>query len=327
MPPTFFKMNDVVAPLQLIVNTYGVPNYQEANPATFAIVTFPFLFAVMFGDYGHGSLLLFGGFCMVMFYDQLKETSMKDVLFLRYLFFMMGFFSCYNGLLYNEWFAIPYPWFKSCYVTDKLPTLDQGFVFPYVDFPSGSTKEFDGTTCVYPFGMDPTWFLSSNDILVAQNSLKMKTSVIIGVLHMSMGIVTKGVNAVFTGSKMVFWTEVVTGLIILNGLFGWMDILIVIKWLYPMNPASIDPKMMTQINRSPSIITVMINNLLGFGKQPFTEADGTKTDVYLFPAQRAVSLALVICVVICVPIMLFVKPCSGCCCPVYAGMPEYAKET
>ena len=75
MPPTFFKMNDVVAPLQLIVNTYGVPNYQEANPATFAIVTFPFLFAVMFGDYGHGSLLLFGGFCMVMFYDQLKEKG------------------------------------------------------------------------------------------------------------------------------------------------------------------------------------------------------------------------------------------------------------
>jgi len=23
--------------------------------------------------------------------------------------------------------------------------------------------------------------------------------------------------------------------------------------------------------------------------------------------------------------MLFVKPCSACCCPVYAGMPEYAK--
>jgi len=101
-----------------------VPSYQEANPATFAIVTFPFLFAVMFGDYGHGSLLLFMGFFMVMFYDSLKETSMKDVLFLRYLFFMMGFFSCYNGLLYNEWFAIPYPWFQSCYITDKLPTLD-----------------------------------------------------------------------------------------------------------------------------------------------------------------------------------------------------------
>lgn len=140
---------------------------------------------------------------------------------------------------------------------------------------------------------------------------------------MSMGIVTKGINTIYFGQMMAFWTEVVTGLIILNGLFGWMDMLIVIKWLYPMNPASTDPKMMTQINRAPSIITVMINNLLGFGKQPFVKNDGTKVDVYLFPAQRAVSEILVVCVIVCIPIMLFVKPCSACHCATFAGMPEY----
>jgi len=78
----------------------------------------------MFGDYGHGSLILFAGTCMVLGADYLKTTMFKDVVVYRYLFFMMGFFSCYNGLLYNEWFAIPYPWFKSCYVTDKIPTIN-----------------------------------------------------------------------------------------------------------------------------------------------------------------------------------------------------------
>ena len=36
---------------------------------------------------------------------------------------MMGFFSCYNGLLYNEFFAIPNDWFGSCYKIkdDKVP--------------------------------------------------------------------------------------------------------------------------------------------------------------------------------------------------------------
>lgn len=133
-------------------------------------------------------------------------------------------------------------------------------MFPYVDFPLNGTNcdgpsldpnatcnvlttEYDGTTCVYPFGMDPTWFLSSNDILVVQDSMKMKISVIIGVLHMSMGIVTKGLNALYFKQRMVFWTEVVTGLIILNGLFGWMDVLIFIKWFRPMNPYSTDPEM------------------------------------------------------------------------------------
>lgn len=91
--------------------------------------------------------------------------------------------------------------------------------------------------------MDPTWFLDSNDILVVQNSMKMKISVIIAVMHMTMGIVVKGLNALYFNNKIVFYFEVVTGLIILNCLFGWMDILIIIKWFYQMNPYSTDPAM------------------------------------------------------------------------------------
>lgn len=58
----------------------------------------------------------------------------------------------------------------------------------------------------------------------------MKISVIIGVIHMSMGIVTKGLNSLNTKNYLKFWTEVVTGFLILNGLFGWMDVLIIYKW-------------------------------------------------------------------------------------------------
>lgn len=73
--------------------------------------------------------------------------------------------------------------------------------------------------------------------------MKMKISVIIGVMHMTMGIVVKGMNAIYFKQPIVFWFEVVTGIIILNGLFGWMDILILIKWFYPMNPYSTDEDM------------------------------------------------------------------------------------
>jgi V-type H+-transporting ATPase subunit a len=222
------------------------------------VVTFPFLFAVMFGDYGHGSLILFAGTMMVLFNDYLQKTPLRSIQGQRYLFMMMGFFSCYNGLLYNEWFAIPYPWFNSCYETSPLPTPENNYVFPYVDFPGlENTPDYDNTTCVYPFGMDPTWFLDANDILVVQNSMKMKISVIIGVAHMSMGIVVKGMNARYFKQPIIFWFEVVTGLIILNALFGWMDILIIIKWLYPMNPYSTNPTMQYRINSAPSIIRIL----------------------------------------------------------------------
>lgn len=46
--------------------------YKEINPAVFAIVTFPFLFGVMFGDVGHGGMLLIAGIIMVLFDSKIR---------------------------------------------------------------------------------------------------------------------------------------------------------------------------------------------------------------------------------------------------------------
>lgn len=117
-PPTYFKSSDISAIPQLITDTYGVPSYQEANPSTFNIVTFPFLFGIMFGDYGHGSLVFLVGLCLVLFEPFLRGKVDSFALSLRYMVMMMGFFSMYNGLLYNEFFAITNDWFGTCYNSD-----------------------------------------------------------------------------------------------------------------------------------------------------------------------------------------------------------------
>lgn len=60
-PPTYIQTNDFTGPFQEIVNTYGIPRYREVNPGFFTVVTFPFLFGVMFGDIGHASILVMLG--------------------------------------------------------------------------------------------------------------------------------------------------------------------------------------------------------------------------------------------------------------------------
>ncbi len=63
---------------------------------------------------------------------------------------------------------------------------------------------------VYPFGLDPVWKISSNEILFA-NSLKMKISVIFGVLHMVLGVCFKGANKCFFRDWNGFCNECVIG--------------------------------------------------------------------------------------------------------------------
>lgn len=104
--PTYFKTNKVTEAFQVIVDTYGVPTYLEANPALISMVTFPFLFGMMFGDMGHGSILLVVAMILTLGYDKLKDTLVAGALPLRYLFLFMGICATYCGLIYNEFFAM-----------------------------------------------------------------------------------------------------------------------------------------------------------------------------------------------------------------------------
>lgn len=113
--PTYIKTNEATAVYQELVDTYGVPNYREANPALLTIVTFPFLFGMMFGDMGHGSILFVIASIIVLFPSLLKGTAAEGALVLRYLLLLMGIMAFYCGFIYNEWFAIPLNIFGSCY--------------------------------------------------------------------------------------------------------------------------------------------------------------------------------------------------------------------
>ena len=222
----------------MLVDTYGICRYKEHNPAIVSIVTFPFLFGMMFGDIGHGSILLAVGLGLTWKSDWLKANGYGAAAMVRYIILLMGISAVFCGLVYNEFFAMQLNLFTSCYKQDSNgifikeraePSQSTGAV-PEAQWQWVFKKK--SPDCVYPIGFDPVWAQSSNMLSVANNN-KMKMSVIFGILHMTIGILIKGTNTLHFKQWAMFVCEVVTGVVILLGLFGWMDLLIIAKWLYP----------------------------------------------------------------------------------------------
>lgn len=236
-PPTYFRTNTFLEPFQEIVNTYGVPVYKEANPAVFTIISFPFLFGVMFGDLGHGGILFLVGIFLCLFNKRLEDTSIKQMVDVRYLILLLGFFSTFCGLIYNDFMSLPVEIWDSCYIE------------------TGGEYLHHKKNCVYPFGVDSSWYLGRNE-LTYLNSLKMKLSVIFGVTQMTLGIILKATNARFFNRKLDFYFEFIPQIVLLWAIFGYMITLIIVKWLtdYSKN---------TSI--APSIISYMIDMFLNFG--------------------------------------------------------------
>ncbi|UYV79513.1 unc-32 [Cordylochernes scorpioides] len=188
VPPTYNRANKFTAGFQNIVDAYGVANYREVNPALFTVITFPFLFAVMFGDAGHGLIMTLFGAWMVLKEKGLAAQKNPDEIWKmffngRYMILLMGSFSIYTGLIYNDMFSKSLSIFSSHWrAPERVPGANAIYLRDYQLNPA---KNYLGTP--YPFGIDPVWQLAENKINFI-NSYKMKLSVIFGVIHMVFGV-------------------------------------------------------------------------------------------------------------------------------------------
>ena len=279
-PPTYIKTNEFTSIFQLIVDTYGIPHYREINPGYFTIITFPFLFGVMFGDIGHGLVVFILGIILCLNNKSLSKTILKPALVGRYFILLLGFFSVFCGFLYNDFLSIPL-YFKSCYPKEGKQNdhLEKNI------------------NCNYKFGLDPVWYISTNELMFV-NSLKMKLSVILGVTHMVLGIFLKGFNAIFEANIIEFIFIFIPQITLMVILFGYMDALIFIKW-------NIDYKNKEYL--APDIKSFLMNIFLKFGKLPST---GTEEDWSFFTDRATLEkyhLYILLLSILCIILMLFPK--------------------
>lgn len=107
----------------------------------------------------------------------------------RYIILLMGLFSIYTGLVYNDVFSKSINIFGSKWIVNS--TVNQAEALsdkPFLLDPKKSYKDIP-----YELGLDPVWMLADNKIIFL-NSYKMKLSIIFGVVHMIFGVCMSVVN-------------------------------------------------------------------------------------------------------------------------------------
>lgn len=121
--------------------------------ALYTIITFPFLFAMMFGDCGHAIIMFAFALWLVLKEKNIAAQKKKSEIFSlffegRYIILLMGAFSFYTGFIYNDVFSKSMNIFgPQWYVNETSNMTEETDLLP--------KSNYRGTP--YFIGIDPIW--------------------------------------------------------------------------------------------------------------------------------------------------------------------------
>ncbi len=98
--PVLLKHSRLLRPFEMLVSTYGLPDYRELEPTLFVALSYVIMFGMMFGDAGHGAVLAAFGIVALL---KGKSEKVRDV---GVLLLFGGSSSIIFGIVYGSYFGI-----------------------------------------------------------------------------------------------------------------------------------------------------------------------------------------------------------------------------
>lgn len=206
----------------------------------------------------------------------------------------MAVFSLFTGLIYNEAFSIPMSLFGrgrwACPTDSKLISPSR-MRYDRSLCPAAFADGLAPTGGTYGLGVDPAWHGSRTELQFL-NSVKMKASIVIGVVQMNAGIFLSLLNQRATRDRLSTLTEFIPQVIFLNALFGYLCLLIIVKWA---------------TGSTADLYHTLIYMFLSPGHAGLT-CNGACKENAMLPAQGALQVLLLLAAFVAVPWMLVPKP-------------------
>lgn len=177
--PTKLDNPKIFRPFEVLIETFGMPSYKEMDPTILFAITFPLFYGLMFGDVGHGLMLVLLGLVA----RKIAKTS-QGTKSLGTIVLTCGLFAVLFGFIYGEAFGMgPEAQLK---FTEKVFGEGKEFKIPSI-YAQDEGEHHPGFPKVNPME-NPIGFLA--------------IAILVGSVHITLGLVMNLANRIMQKDYM-----------------------------------------------------------------------------------------------------------------------------
>jgi len=173
-PPTYVKLPRSIQPLESVIEFYGTPSYWEISPTIFLIITFPFLFGLMFPDFGNALVLLLFS---IWFYNYGKKRGSDNTVKLSLVLIYSSIVAMVTGLLAREFFGpLPVGGLNELLNNPSYPVGPLYYIWPIPE------SVYQQISAIIPTGSESQAIINTILLSILLGSILLFASTLLGII-------------------------------------------------------------------------------------------------------------------------------------------------